>query len=673
MADNLSNQGAGRYVLTWLALLCLAAALLLSLSAAKAKVNANFNVDDYSQIRVVLSDSKTFVEVGGALSWQINGKYICDSTAVAELKLVDSDTVKLVLGKKGWSSQRIVAVPKKGYIRFGGKEYRGRMEFYPSRDGDTVIALNVLPLEDYLLGVVPSEMPPAWPAEALKSQAVAARTYAVFEMREKRSSSKGYTFDVYPDTSDQVYKGVSGEDPRATKAVQDTAGVILTYQGKPIFAQFCADCGGSTKCGTQPYLQAVPCYAPDSPYNDWSIKLSPDKLASLAKAAGGSVGAVREVRAENDQTSGHLKSLSIVGDGGSQQIGGNKLREMLGLSTMKSTRAYVCSPGGATLQAREVQFSSSDKAGAGKQGLKNGGRQPQPHKNQPLDATDVFSPDADADVSNGQSDIDGDGFIPDEPAGSAAKATAMDSDGEKPATRKSRVQTSMTLDLPRLLALDDSTRPVVLYGTGVADMKLRNAYVFDGQKMRKSPKEISVLGTETSIETVEYDIELEDDLTDSSAGRSTDAGSLTEDQQEDGDAYADLPAEETLEVDLKPVPAAKPQALEPRFELTKAPKSEIPPSSRVKVGRDGIELRGSGYGHGVGLSQWGARELATQGLDYLSILLHFYSGVEVFTIPASEAPVGKSGKAAKKKKKKGAEEEAAPGESVDVFYKPFER
>ncbi|MCC7478558.1 SpoIID/LytB domain-containing protein [bacterium] len=660
MADYLSNQGAGRFILTGPVLLGLAALLLLCLGAAKARVDSSFHADDYTQIRVVLSDSKTYVEVGGALSWQINGKYICDSTDVAEIKLVDSDTVKLVLGKKGWSNQRIVAVPKKGFLRFGGREYRGRMEFYPSRDGDTVIALNVLPLEDYLLGVVPAEMPPSWPAEALKSQAVAARTYAVFEMREKRTSSKSYTFDVYPDVSDQVYKGVSGEDPRASKAVKDTAGVIMTWQGKPIFAQFCADCGGSTKCGTQPYLQAVPCYAPDSPYNDWSIKLSPDKLSSLARAAGGSVGTVREVRAENDSTSGHLKTLSIVGDGGSQSISGSKLRDMLGLSTMKSTRAYISGPGGSVLEPQKPKFGQN---AAGSSPGKQRGRQPLPR--QPQEATDVF-----AAASGGAADGDGDGFIPD--ALDGAEAGTLESEANRSRSKKSpprteRRQAVMSIELPSLSELEDSSRPVVLYGKGIADLKLRNAFIFDGRNLRKPLQVCTVLGTQSTLETLEYDLAVEDE------GPAEQAEAAGYDEEEPLIEAADIQErQESGDIAAAtPAPPAEPETpQEARFQLEKAPKSEIPPSSRLKVGSDGIVLRGSGYGHGVGLSQWGAKELASQGLDYLSILLHFYSGVDIYTI---EPPLDSKPKDKGKKKKTAEAEEAEAGEAVDVFYKPFQR
>ena len=124
----------------------------------------------------MLSDSATLVEAGGSLNWFNGDKILGSSTDVVSVKLVGSDGVKLSLGSKSHSTAKISAKPAKGYLRFGGRQYRGRLDFYPSRDGASLIVLNVLPLEEYLLGVVPSEMPSAWPEEALKAQAASRAT-----------------------------------------------------------------------------------------------------------------------------------------------------------------------------------------------------------------------------------------------------------------------------------------------------------------------------------------------------------------------------------------------------------------------------------------------------------------------------------------------------------------
>ena len=128
--------------------------------------------------------------------------------------------------------------------------------------------------------MLPGEMPKSWPLEALKAQAVAARTYAVKTTMDRRD--KGSDFDLYSTVSDQVYYGISAQSKRTDKAVDSTRGLIVTYKGKPIYAFYSADCGGRTQNGnlifskklkgkTYPYLMPVAC-----PYKGrgWTVTLS---------------------------------------------------------------------------------------------------------------------------------------------------------------------------------------------------------------------------------------------------------------------------------------------------------------------------------------------------------------------------------------------------------------
>ncbi len=145
----------------------------------------------------------------------------------------------------------------------GKGRYRGKVEIFPNAQGRLTV-VNTVELETYLRGVVPKEMG-AWEfpnVEALKAQAVAARTYAVAN-RGKRGADG---FDMSDTIADQVYGGRDGEQSLTDRAVQETTGIFATYGGKPIQALFMADCGGHTTDvaqvfgGNAPYLQAVPCY-----------------------------------------------------------------------------------------------------------------------------------------------------------------------------------------------------------------------------------------------------------------------------------------------------------------------------------------------------------------------------------------------------------------------------
>lgn len=144
-------------------------------------------------------------------------------------------------------------------VRLNGKAYRGRLEVFVNSRGSLTV-VNVVPLEDYLLGVVPAEL--SLPQlEAQKAQAIAARTYAVANINSY--GNKG--FDMVPTVWSQVYKGVSIETQMGTRAVRETRGMIATYQGKPIMAYFTSTCGGRTEHSenifnhAEPYLRGVEC------------------------------------------------------------------------------------------------------------------------------------------------------------------------------------------------------------------------------------------------------------------------------------------------------------------------------------------------------------------------------------------------------------------------------
>lgn len=145
----------------------------------------------------------------------------------------------------------------------GKGRYRGKVEIHPNAQGRLTV-VNTVDLETYLRGVVPKEMG-AWEfpsLEALKAQAVAARTYAVAN-RGKRAADG---FDMGDTVADQVYGGRDGEQALTDRAIAETEGLFATYGGKPIQALFMANCGGHTTDvahvfgGDAPYLRAVPCY-----------------------------------------------------------------------------------------------------------------------------------------------------------------------------------------------------------------------------------------------------------------------------------------------------------------------------------------------------------------------------------------------------------------------------
>ncbi len=144
-------------------------------------------------------------------------------------------------------------------VRFNGKAYRGRIEVFVNSRGSLTV-VNAVSLEDYLLGVVPNEL--SLPAiEAQKAQAIAARTYAVANINQFGTQG----FDLLPTIRSQVYEGYSSESKMGTQAVLETRGVVATYNGKPINALYTSTCGGRTENSenifefNEPYLRGVEC------------------------------------------------------------------------------------------------------------------------------------------------------------------------------------------------------------------------------------------------------------------------------------------------------------------------------------------------------------------------------------------------------------------------------
>ena len=140
-------------------------------------------------------------------------------------------------------------------MRFNDKPYRGHIEVFANPRG-LLTVVNVLGLEDYVRGVVANELSPGgYPAiEALKAQAIAARTYAL--RNRGQYASQGY--DLLPTTRSQVYRGLTSEQPLSTRAVDETRGLVATYNGEPINALYTSTCGGRTEDAENIFNEAVP-------------------------------------------------------------------------------------------------------------------------------------------------------------------------------------------------------------------------------------------------------------------------------------------------------------------------------------------------------------------------------------------------------------------------------
>jgi stage II sporulation protein D len=217
-------------------------------------------------------------------------------------------------------------------LTLGGAPYRGAIEVFAVEDAG-LNAVNELPLEDYLLGVVPIEIGARSPAElaAVAAQAVAARTYVVSHLRAREEMG----FDVFGSVEDQAYGGMAAEREESTRAVRETAGKILMYDGLPIRAMYHSTCGGRTAAVEEvldrapaPYLRSVSDRAPDgtdycaiSPRYRWVESLTPAELnGRVAKqidrifgASADQTGEIVGLRIAERSPSGRVKALAFRG------------------------------------------------------------------------------------------------------------------------------------------------------------------------------------------------------------------------------------------------------------------------------------------------------------------------------------------------------------------------
>ena len=214
----------------------------------------------------------------------------------------------------------------------GVGSYRGALEFRPGTFGG-VNVINAIDVDDYVKGVVPLESPASWPIEALKAQAVAARTYAL-------TTSKGGTgWDHYTDTRSQVYGGVNAEQASTNAAVDATAGELVTYNGEPVATYFFSTSGGrtedveNTSLGTAPvpWLKSVrDKYDSVSPRHRWGpIRMG--RATAGAKLSGLVKGRFRGIKVVRRGRSPRIVAANIIGTGGRTRVDGATIRARLGL------------------------------------------------------------------------------------------------------------------------------------------------------------------------------------------------------------------------------------------------------------------------------------------------------------------------------------------------------
>jgi stage II sporulation protein D len=210
----------------------------------------------------------------------------------------------------------------------GRRAYRGQLRIGIA--GGERVTVNDLTLDNYLRGVVPLEIPASWSPDAVRAQAVAARTYAAYERAHPRSSA----YQICDTGSCQVYGGYDAEHPSSNAAIDATRRQVLLSGGEPAFTQFASSSGGWTSAGSMPYLPAQ-----RDPYDGWSgnpvhtwrTTVADDAIERAWPGVGDLRRIVVDRRDGNGTWGGRIVAMTLRGTGGRVQVSGDTFRSVLGL------------------------------------------------------------------------------------------------------------------------------------------------------------------------------------------------------------------------------------------------------------------------------------------------------------------------------------------------------
>jgi len=218
-------------------------------------------------------------------------------------------------------------------FRYGGRAYPGTLRVRRGQD-ERLEVDNIVGIEDYVAGVLFAEMPPNFPVEALKAQAVAARTYARFRLDHGEPLLRATD-------ADQVYGGADGRYEQARRIVAETRGTILETGGQPLCAYFMSTCGGATIDGaaifpgaTRDGLVAVPCnWCRASPKYRWTRTLA---LSDLERRLGVSANSIERIASRNDEL-GHSLAFEVSGRSGARTFSAPDFRRLWNVNATSDT------------------------------------------------------------------------------------------------------------------------------------------------------------------------------------------------------------------------------------------------------------------------------------------------------------------------------------------------
>lgn len=299
---------------------------------------------EYALVRIALAQKARNIMVETDAPYQIMdsaGKPLLTGARFAAARIKPGAS-GIQIGAHNYQADLVTLLAEKGAIKLDGNSYRHAIEF-SLEPGSTLSIINEIPMEDYLKGVLPKEASTLWPLEALKAQAVAARTYALFKAIENRDEKYVLSKGVLS----QVYGGKTAENSVTNRAVDMTEGQILIYKGKIFPAYFHSTCGGATTHAEyiwdvkpHPALQGVKCsFCQPSKHYRWQLEFSRAQIESkLRKNGYPAKSGIQDIQPVDLDATGRAKNFEILFRSGQKlKIRSNDFRLWLDPLKFKST------------------------------------------------------------------------------------------------------------------------------------------------------------------------------------------------------------------------------------------------------------------------------------------------------------------------------------------------
>jgi len=300
---------------------CIRVAIIQDAASLNLKVNGSYEVIDSLAKKILYRGNKLNTTVAsykeGILLGNVNPRR-------AKILIKSADPAALIINGRRFS----------GYIELIKKEEA------------RLLVVNYIDLQDYIKGILYNEASHYWPIEALRAQAIVCRTYALYQAQVNKARDYDVTADIYS----QVYGGRGSERLRTNKAVEQTKGMALTYQGKFFPAYFHATCAGHTEDASllwsidiEPLKGRVCDFCRESPHYKWNLVLSKNEIRDKLNAAGYRFGGIKEIAVLNKNRSSRVAKIKICSEDKDTEISAKDFRHTIGPNIIRSTKFNLAS------------------------------------------------------------------------------------------------------------------------------------------------------------------------------------------------------------------------------------------------------------------------------------------------------------------------------------------